>query len=297
MKRTPFAELAQYMDLLLDAICAVDKDSRLTYVSPGAKNVFGYEPEEMKGRLIFDFVHPDDLEKTKESAYAVNRGEQLMQFENRYIHKNGHVIHLLWSARWSEFDQQRIGVARDISVQKQLEEDRENLIKKLSEMALTDPLTQLPNRSLFYDRVEAAKARAHRDQKTFAILYIDLDKFKHINDERGHATGDQLLREVGRRISGAIRATDTAARIGGDEFTVLVDAVPSNDNSAVTAVADKILAALQPPLILPHGQEKVTASIGIALWPQHGSNIESLLNFADEAMYSAKRAGGNQYWL
>ena len=186
----------------------------------------------------------------------------------------------------------RVGVARDITQQKQLEAEREELIKRLEQMALTDTLTGLPNRALFYDRVQTAQARAERDGTGLGILYLDLDRFKHINDLHGHATGDQLLKAAGKRIDNAIRATDTAARMGGDEFVVLVDSVA--DMKDVIKVANKVHQSLCQPLVLPHGKEIITVSIGIAHWPEHGNDIEALLNHADQAMYRAKHSGGNR---
>ncbi|WP_278356425.1 PAS domain S-box protein, partial [Idiomarina abyssalis] len=146
MNKTAFAALAEYMDLLLDAICVVDQQHRFSYLSPGTQRVFGYTPDEMINRSMFDFIHPDDHQATMAIAQKINSGDQVVHFENRYIRKDGSVAHILWSARWSERDQRRVGVARDISEQKRLERDRERLIARLEHMALTDPLTQLPNR-------------------------------------------------------------------------------------------------------------------------------------------------------
>ena len=268
MNKPAFAALAEYMDLLLDAICVVDPDHRFSYLSPGAKRVFGYEPEEMIGRSMFDFMHPDHHAETLLRAEQVNNGRDVLHFENRYIHKDGSVIHLHWTARWSEKDQMRIGVARDITAQRALEHEREALIERLEHMALTDSLTQLPNRALFYDRVRTAQARAERDAGGLAILYLDLNKFKEVNDHYGHATGD--------------------------EFVVLVDASHTRRlDSAIDKVVNKIQAALKPPHIMKHGSLAITASIGVAMWPEHGHSIEQLLHHADQAMYNAKRWGGN----
>ncbi|MRJ45682.1 GGDEF domain-containing protein [Idiomarina loihiensis] len=296
MNKTAFADLAKYMDLLLDAICVVNKQHQFSYLSPGSARVFGYAPEEMIGRSMFDFMHPDDHQATLAVAQQINAGEQIVHFENRYIRKDGSIVYLLWSARWSERDQMRVGVARDISEQKRLEHQREALISRLEHMALTDPLTQLPNRALFYDRVSTSQKRAERDSVGLGLLYLDLDKFKHINDAHGHATGDQLLKGVAERIAFSIRATDTVARLGGDEFVVLIDAIPTTDEGVdiVRAVADKIRQAMQTPLMLPHGEEVITASIGMALWPKHGDTVDALINHADQAMYQAKRDGGNR---
>lgn len=292
MNKTAFAALAQYMDLLLDAICVVNTEHEFTFLSAGAERVFGYRPEEMVGCSMFDFVHPDDHQRTREIAQAVNAGDQVTHFTNRYIHKDGHIVHILWSARWSEQDRMRIAVARDISEQKAHEEERQMLVDKLELQALMDPLTELPNRALFYDRVTFAKARATREQTSFGLLYLDLDKFKQINDARGHATGDQVLVAAAQRLAGALRASDTVARLGGDEFAVVVESVTGMDD--IRCVAEKIRTAMLPPLSLNGGDIPVTTSIGMAAWPTHGDTTDELLHAADQAMYRAKRGGGNQ---
>ncbi|MEX1220787.1 MAG: diguanylate cyclase [Idiomarina sp.] len=291
----PFAQLAEYIDLLLDAVCVVDREHKFTYLSPGAKRIFGYEPEEMLGRSMFDFMHPDHHQDTRAVAERVNGGEDVTHFENRYIRKDGSVADLHWTARWSERDQMRVGVARDISVRKQLERERESLITRLETMALTDSLTQLPNRALFADRATLALARAERDGIGFGILYLDMDKFKQINDHYGHASGDDLLRAAAERLKSILRPTDTVARIGGDEFVVLCDTGSKvlDIKHSVQTVAEKIHLAMQQPLTLPRGQEVVSVSIGMAAWPEHGGTVDSLVQHADHAMYRAKHAGGN----
>lgn len=295
MNKAPFAELAEYIDLLLDAVCVVDRNHKFIYLSPGAKRVFGYEPEEMLGRSMFDFMHPDHHHDTLEVAERVNSGDDVMHFENRYVRKDGSIADLHWTARWYEKNQVRVGVARDISVRKQLERDREALIKRLETMALTDSLTQLPNRALFSDRASIALARAERDGVGFGMLYLDLDKFKQINDQYGHASGDHLLKAAAQRISSVLRPTDTVARLGGDEFVVLLDTGGStaSTRTAVQTVAEKIHQAMQQPLQLPRGNEVVSVSIGMSMWPEHGDSVETLLQHADQAMYRAKHKGGN----
>lgn len=295
MNKAPFAELAEYIDLLLDAVCVVDRNHKFVYLSPGAKRVFGYEPEEMLGRSMFDFMHPDHHHDTLEVAERVNGGDDVMHFENRYVRKDGSIADLHWTARWSDKNQMRVGVARDISIRKQLERDREALIKRLETMALTDSLTQVPNRALFSDRASLALARAERDGVGFGMLYLDLDKFKQINDEYGHASGDHLLKAAAERISSVLRPTDTVARIGGDEFVVLLDTGVSTTSTrtAVQTVAEKIHHAMQQPLQLPRGNEVISVSIGMSVWPEHGNSVETLLQHADQAMYRAKHKGGN----
>jgi diguanylate cyclase (GGDEF)-like protein len=154
-----------------------------------------------------------------------------------------------------------------------------------------DHLTGLPNRSLFHDRLERAVLHEARRQGQVAALFIDLDGFKAVNDRLGHEAGDALLKEAAHRIDGCIRESDTAARMGGDEFTVVLTEVA--DRQGVRHVAEKILASVAMPYRLPGGDARVSCSIGIALYPQDAETVTALLHRADKAMYLAKRSGKN----
>jgi diguanylate cyclase (GGDEF)-like protein len=170
---------------------------------------------------------------------------------------------------------------------------REKTALELRDRATQDPLTGLPNRLLLHDRLHHALGNAIRRKKSVAVMFIDLDNFKRVNDIMGHAAGDQFLREIARRLTGAIRAIDTAVRVGGDEFVVLAEEIDSAETA--TLIADKILNALMQPVFI--GQESVASggSIGIALGPQDGSTGEALLQAADAALYEAKAAGRKCY--
>ena len=166
---------------------------------------------------------------------------------------------------------------------------REATASELRAQATHDPLTGLANRLFLDDRLAHAVDRARRAGTGLAVLLIDLDHFKEVNDSQGHAAGDRLLREIARRIEGAVRAADTVARIGGDEFVVLIEGVASAD--ATRPVTQKILAELSRPVALGEAEAKVGGSIGIALYPDSGDSAEALLQAADSAMYEAKAAG------
>ena len=155
--------------------------------------------------------------------------------------------------------------------------------------ALHDTLTDLPNHALFTDRLEQALRVAARDRTPFALLFLDLDRFKAVNDRLGHQTGDLLLRQVAARLRGTLRASDTLARLHGDEFAALL---PGDDATAAEEVARKLLRALDQPFILQGETPQVAVSIGIAVYPAHGPDADTLLRGADAAMYSAKRARG-----
>ena len=165
--------------------------------------------------------------------------------------------------------------------------------RKMSHLACHDFLTDLPNRVLLCDRITQAIALAHRSHKQVAVLFIDFDGFKPVNDLLGHAIGDELIRSVALRLKAAVRASDTVSRNGGDEFVVLLSEVDHAEHAALGA--DKIIAGVTAPHDVFGHALRVTASVGIAVYPIDGGNAEALLKFADAAMYRAKETGGNAY--
>lgn len=165
--------------------------------------------------------------------------------------------------------------------------------RRLSHLAHHDALTGLPNRALFADRLKEAAKRHRRDKTPFALLYIDLDKFKPINDTLGHEAGDYVLKLISRRLSDALREVDTVARLGGDEFGVVLHNVGKREDAAF--VTEKLLAAVVPPFVYHSHQLQVGASIGVALYPDDSTDLEQLTKYADSAMYQAKQAGRNTY--
>ncbi|HLG21413.1 MAG TPA: diguanylate cyclase, partial [Candidatus Manganitrophaceae bacterium] len=172
-------------------------------------------------------------------------------------------------------------IARDISYRKAQTAD-------LEYQATHDPLTDLPNRTLFYDRLKYAILAGQREKESFALLLIDLDRFKEINDSLGHHIGDLILREVGSRLRNALRESDTVARIGGDEFALLL---PNVDTVGGVLAARKILRAVEAPFAPEKLSLSIHASVGVALFPEHGADAAALLRRADQAMYHAKRTG------
>lgn len=445
MESSPYPSLGEYIDLLLDAICVVDTEGRYVYVSASFERIFGYAPAEVIGRRMIELVHPEDRDATLQTANGIMSGNPEYHFENRYVRKDGQVVHIMWSARWSENHRLRIAVARDITRRKRAESiqaalyaiseashaaedlptlfqqihriivallpasnfsialydeksgevsfpyhvdeqlplpaaqklhsdmlfakvvrsgqallltpdddaglpedsglpsqgwagnharswlgiplespngtigalvvqrhadhahytrndqellqfvsnhiaaaiERKQMIASLQHMALYDPLTQLPNRVLFHDRMQVALSRVRRDQAQLSLLYLDLDKFKEVNDSFGHATGDLLLQRVAQRLEGCVRAGDTVARFGGDEFVVLLENVGLREYTAL--VIDKIHSALKNPFELAGQQIRIAASIGVAHCPLHGADEKQLLSHADAAMYLQKR--------
>jgi diguanylate cyclase (GGDEF)-like protein len=173
--------------------------------------------------------------------------------------------------------------------------ERKQAETRLLHMARHDPLTDLPNRALFEDRLQAALAAAASSCSGVALLYLDLDRFKQINDRYGHASGDRLLCEVAERLQSAVRGSDTVARMGGDEFVLLLNGIGSA--AGAEAVAEKLRILLEQPLVSLGNPESVSPSIGIALYPEHARSAAALIARADAAMYAAKLAGGNRVVL
>lgn len=172
---------------------------------------------------------------------------------------------------------------------------RSESLQKALHMAHYDPLTGLPNRKLFMDRLHVHLAQSERQELSLALLFLDLDKFKQVNDTLGHEAGDQLLQTVAARLQGCLRASDTVARLAGDEFTIILPGLKGSQPRQASQVAEKILACLQKPISLAGQEASVTFSIGITLYPEDGRDAETLLKNADTAMYEAKRAGRNGY--
>jgi len=277
---SPLPTPAQLLDLMPDAVCVVDAEGHVLFVSAGFGRMLGYSPEEVVGKPIFRLVHPDDREATMRQAQAVTSGMIQRHFRNRYLHKDGHSVDIQWSARWLPDFGVRIGVAHEVTELRRAE-------RELEHRATHDPLTGLPNRRRLQHELQYALTHATRAGNGLAVLYLDLDGFKRINDQHGHEVGDRLLREVAQRLHKGLRQGDLMARVGGDEFVALLPGCA--DVHAALTVADGLRASLKLPCHLPEGAFHLDASIGIACFPDNGSDPDTLLACADRAMYEAKR--------
>lgn len=273
--------LAEVLDLMPDAVCVVDMEGRLMFVNASFERILGYSAEEVLGQPIFDLIHPDDREVTAAQAEAVVAGEWQHHFRNRYLHKDGHNVDIQWSARWLPEYQVRIGVGREVTELRKLE-------RELEYRANHDSLTGLVNRDRLHAELQAAVEHAERTDQAVALLYLDLDGFKSVNDRGGHSVGDELLREVAVRLQQGIRLGDIPARVGGDEFVALLPGC--RDADAARLVAQGLRARLVQPFRLSGGLFQLDASIGIACFPADGTDADTLLAHADKAMYAAKRA-------
>ncbi|WP_422419568.1 diguanylate cyclase domain-containing protein [Pseudomonas sp. GZD-222] len=267
--------------LMLDTVFVVDRDNQIVFVSDACEALLGYRAVELTGTPITDYIHPDDLNVTRASIVRVMNGHSHVDFRNRYIRKDGGVVHILWAAFWSEEVGARIGVARDVTALRQAEDE-------LRFLAHHDPLTGLTNRSIFNDRLDSALHAAHRHNSTVALLFLDINDFKGVNDVHGHAMGDRVLCMIARRLESCVRETDTVARMGGDEFTVLLTDIHSEED--VGAKVEQILATMAEPLGAEFGGINMpTCSVGVAFYPKHGVDADALLSHADGDMYRIKR--------
>jgi diguanylate cyclase (GGDEF)-like protein/PAS domain S-box-containing protein len=270
-----------------DLIAILDADGGVRTLTGLVEPIFGADWEASDGRAFLDRIHPDDAAPVRAFLAAVAHkpvGEQ-QEAEWRMRYADGSHRHLAGVATNLLDDERVSGIvvtARDV-------DDRKAFEEQLRHRAFHDALTGLANRALFYDRIEHALTRGARGEGQVAILFVDLDDFKPVNDRHGHANGDRLLEEVARRLSGCLRSADTAARLGGDEFGVLLESVTGAEAAAQTAA--RILDALAAPLELAGTRIAVTASIGMAVSAAGDRGVEELLRKADLAMYEAKRHG------
>jgi diguanylate cyclase (GGDEF)-like protein len=251
-------------------------------------------------------MHISELETPEQSADIEAHIDQLFSaghdvFETRHRHKDGHDIDVEMSATYL-FDTQTFFVfCRDITKRKQIEDALRKSEDRFRHLADYDALTKLPNRRLLVDRLESAMAASRRSGCYGALMFLDLDNFKPLNDLHGHDAGDQLLLEVAKRPKSCIREVDTVARLGGDEFVVVLSELDKDvhqSNTQARQVAEKIRTTLSQPYALQSGENKVehlcSASIGVALFFNHENTHEEIFKRADSAMYQAKKSGRNQ---
>jgi diguanylate cyclase (GGDEF)-like protein/PAS domain S-box-containing protein len=272
------------------SIIVTDNEGTIEYVNPKFTKVTGYTLEEVLGKtprvLKGGFLTEDFYQDLWRTILAGEEWHGV--FHNRT--KNGDMIWELASISPIRDDQGL--VTHFVSVKEDFTEIK-RLQDQMDSLAYHDQLTGLPNRTLFYDRLTHARALARRQEHGFALFYMDLDGFKAVNDTYGHERGDQLLKAVGQRITECVRASDTVARIGGDEFTVLLPDLQERDAAAV--VARQIIDALAQPFQFDEVSCSIGVSIGISFYPEHGEDSELLISRADSAMYRVKNIGKNGF--
>jgi diguanylate cyclase (GGDEF)-like protein/PAS domain S-box-containing protein len=283
-----------------DLIFTLDAEGRFSYLNPRVKPLLGFERGSLMRRPFTTLVMPEDVDRIcgllslpstmPGESFNVELRLRRNRSDSTVVESDSVTVSLTGIPMISQQGERRLiglyGVARDISERKRAEEI-------ISFQAYHDQLTHLPNRVLFKDRLELAIAQAQRRTGALAVMFVDVDRFKLVNDTYGHAEGDLLLRAVASRLSSSLRRGDTLARLGGDEFTVLLPDI--NQPEDAETIARKIVGALSEPIKLSHSEFRATVSIGIALFPRDGTTAEDLTRHADIAMYQVKRSGKNAF--
>jgi diguanylate cyclase (GGDEF)-like protein/PAS domain S-box-containing protein len=288
------AQREELLDSLSEGVYGVDPDGHCTFINDAALAVLGYRADEVVGHdqhAIFHHHYPDGSPYPAHECpvrRTLNDGERRTG-EEVFFQRSGEAFPVRFAVRAVRRDGAIVGAVvafQDIREEKAASE-------KIRDLALHDPLTGLANRRLFWDRLEVELARAARETRCGALLFVDLDGFKSINDRYGHDAGDQVLIEIARRLRDNVRAVDAVGRIGGDEFVVVIAA--THEASDALGVAEKLRLALAQPVVDAKGTtHRVTASVGIAEFPIHGRDPATLVHHADLAMYEAKRTGKNR---
>ena len=279
--RTASRYTRSLIEASLDPLLVISPEGRISDVNHATEKITGISREKLIGTDYAAYVtDPDSARKGFRKAFEEGF---VTDYPLSIRHKDGHVTDVLFNASTYHNDAGEVtgllAAARDITERKQVEE-------RIRHMAQYDALTDLPNRTLFSDRLKQAILHARRNRKQLAVMFLDLDKFKPINDNHGHETGDRVLQAVARRLQDSVRQSDSVGRIGGDEFTVLLQDV--ENEAAALQVAGKIHHALCQPIIVDDKILSVGVSIGIAMFPEHGGNEIELSRHADYAMYYAK---------
>jgi diguanylate cyclase (GGDEF)-like protein/PAS domain S-box-containing protein len=281
---------ATAMESAASGIVVTDKDGNIQWVNPAFTRLTGYTAEEAMGenpRILKSGFHEDSFYKElwdTISAKKVWEGEVINRRKDGGLYYEEMTISPVLNEKGGIH--QFVAIKHDVSARVEAE-------KRLQFLATHDPLTHLPNRLLFYDRLERAIHRAERNKKKLAVLFIDLDNFKVVNDHFGHEKGDQLLKEVADQLNDTLRASDTVARLAGDEFTIILDEL--SDPKDVIPIVEKILAGFPKEFIIEDEKVGITASIGISIFPDDGEEFDTLIQHADEAMYAVKEKGKEGY--
>lgn len=276
-------------------ISVKDLDGNIVLASEHYKQMLNVGDEGIVGKNVFEVYPKDVAQSLWEIDDAAKRSHQTYEAELDLMHKDGtQHTYLLVKFPLLDKQQQAFGVCTigtDISERKLAETALREQQSRLNYMAFHDSLTALPNRSLFYDRITHGLARARRSNSRVALMLLDIDRFKNINDSLGHDAGDLLLKVISTRLNEGVRDMDTVARLGGDEFVVVLEGIHDLDD--VVFVANKLLTTLSQPVDISGHSISTTVSIGVSLFPEDGDNTDELLKNADIAMYKAKEAGKN----
>ncbi len=290
--RTSERRFRSVVETANDAIISADRRGNIVFWNSAAEILFGYSGDEIVNKPLalimpkkFRGAHRRGLKRVVSTGESNIIGKTV---EMTGLRKGGSEFPIELSlASWGTKEGIFFtGIVRDITERKRAE-------ATIKELAYHDSLTGLPNRMLFNDRLTLELAHAHRNRQKFAVMMLDLDHFKDINDTLGHSVGDQLLQAVGHRLIGLLRKNDTVARMGGDEFLLLLPEIARVE--AATKIAHKILKAVREPFVLDGNTLQISTSIGIATYPKDGKDGDTLMTHADNAMYRAKKEGRDTY--
>ena len=273
-----------------DAVFIINTDMTFLAVNHRAAQFLGYQQEELVGQSSSKFVFSEERTQASQKAGHILAGEEPVRYERTFIRQDGQQVVGEISAAVVHDDKGTPlyiqSIVRDVTERKRTEQ-------YLQHQATHDPLTNLPNQQYFHTRLEETLLKARRNTSQVAVLFIDLDGFKNVNDLHGHVFGDQVLQAVATRIKQTLRASDILARIGGDEFCLFLDEVQSDQD--FFSVAQKISKSFEAPFNIETFSCQLSVSIGISLFPDHAEGIIDLIRLADVAMYQAKEAGKNIY--
>lgn len=287
---------AQIIEQIRESVVSIDLDGIITSWNHGSEALFGYRADEAIGQYIGMIYLSEDQNIVKNNIKSLLKsGED--HYENRLVTKSNQILDVDLSLSVLRDEKSKligmIGYFQDITDKKIVQKNLVQQKEKLNYQAHHDPLTALPNRILFYDRLAQSIEKIKRNDKHMALFFIDLDYFKEINDSLGHAMGDEVLKMVTDRLSNLIRKEDTLARLGGDEFTIIVEDLANGEDASI--LAQKVLEVLVQPMKIKEHILYISSSIGISLYPDDGTTTEDLLKYADVAMYKAKAEGRNNF--
>jgi len=283
-----FRIIAEYS---MDIIKVLNPQGKILYASPSLEKILGYPIRKMIGKEFFINVHPEDLQEIKEKFKKMFETKEYFQVNLRRIHQDGHSVWL--NTDFVPVINSEGGIERIVSISADITEMRRKE-KHLSEMAYSDHLTGLPNRRLFLDRLQQAFYTSDRTGKLTALMVLDCDKFKNINDTLGHDVGDEVIKIFAQRVKSSLRKRDTLSRVGGDEFTIVLPELSKLED--VFEIAGRILRIVNEKMLISGNELEISTSIGISFYDPHTPcNIEDLFKQADKELYKVKEKGGNSF--